>query len=81
MVRGQVVLGQEADLERGLGDAGQARLVGCPRLLVEVATEAIRDEVVREPLLRDAGMAVVQTAGFRLELVQERFMVEIMGQG
>ena len=60
VVRGQVVLGQEADLEGGLGDAGQARLVRRPRLLVEVAPEAVRDVVVGEPLLGDPGVAVVQ---------------------
>ena len=53
VVAGQVVLGQEADLEGRLGDAGQPRLVGRPGLLVEVAPEPVRDEVVREPLLGD----------------------------
>ena len=39
VVAGQVVLGQQADLERRLGDAGQPRLVGCPGLLVEVPAQ------------------------------------------
>ena len=62
VVRGQVVLGQEVDLERGLGDAGQAGLIGRPRLLVEVAPEPVRDVVVGEPLLGDPGVAVVEAA-------------------
>ena len=72
VVGGQVVLGQEADLERRLGHAGQARLVRRPRLLVEVATEAVRDVVVREPLLGDLGVAVVQAAGLGLQLDEQR---------
>ena len=72
VVRGQVVLGQEADLEGRLGDAGQARLVGRPRLLVEVAPEAVRDELVGEPLLGDLGVPVVQAAGLGLEFVEQR---------
>ena len=40
VVARQVVLGQQADLERGLGDAGQPRLVRRPGLLVEVAARA-----------------------------------------
>ena len=71
MVARQVVLGQEADLERGLGDAGQPRLVGRPRLLVEVASEPIRDVVVGEPLLGDLLVAVEQAAGLGLELEEE----------
>ena len=77
VVAGQVVLGQEADLEGGLGDAGQARLVGRPRLLVEVAAEPVRDEVVGEPFLGDRGVAVVQAAGLGLELDEERALVVI----
>ena len=78
VVRGQVVLGQEADLERRLGDARQARLVGRPGLLVEVTAEAVRDEVVGEPLLRDLGVTVVQAAGLRLELLEQG---HVHGQG
>ncbi|MEJ7695806.1 MAG: hypothetical protein WKF78_04080 [Candidatus Limnocylindrales bacterium] len=67
VVGGQVVLGQQADLERGLGDAGEPRLIRGPGLLVEVAPQAVRDEVVGEPLLRDLRVAVVQAGGFGLE--------------
>ena len=75
MVGGQVVLGQEADLERGLGDAGQSRLVGRPGLLVEVAPEPVRDVVVGEPLLGDLRVAVVEARGLGLELVEEGAIV------
>ena len=72
MVGGQVVLGQEADLERRLRDTGQPRLVGRPRLLVEVPTEPIRDVLVREPLLRDLDVPIEKTPGLRLELDEQR---------
>ena len=71
VVRGQVVLGQEVDLERGLGDAGEPRLIGRPGLLVEVAPKPVRDVVVGEPLLGDLGVAVVEPARLGLELVQQ----------
>ena len=70
MVGGQVVLGQEADLEGRLGDPGQPRLVGRPRLLVEVAPQPIGDVVVREPLLGDLGVAVVEATRLGLEFVE-----------
>ena len=37
---GGVVLGHEVHLEGGLGDASQAELMRCPRLVVEVAAHA-----------------------------------------
>ncbi len=77
VVRGQVVLGQEADLEGRLGDPGQPRLVGRPGLLVEVAPQAVGDVVVGEPLLGDLGVAVVQAARLGLEFVEERALVVI----
>ena len=72
VVAGQVVLGQQADLERDLGDARQPGLVGRPGLLVEVPPQAIGDELVGEPLLRHLVVPVVQPTGLRLELLQER---------
>jgi hypothetical protein len=54
-----------------LGDAGQPRLVGRPRFLVEVATEPVRDVLVGEPLLGHLGMAVVQPCSLRLQLVEQ----------
>ena len=75
VIGGQVVLGQEADLEGGLGHARQARLVGRPGLLVEVAPEPVRDVVVGEPLLGDLGVAVVQPARLGLQLHQQRPIV------
>ena len=80
VVAGQVVLGQQADLERGLGDPGQARLVGRPWLLVEVAPEPVRDEVVGEPLLGDLRVPVVEAGGLGLELVEQRAVV-VAGDG
>ena len=74
VVGGQVVLGQEADLERRLGDAGETRLVRRPRVLVEVAPEPVRDELVREPLLGDLGVAVVQAARLGFELDEQRLV-------
>jgi hypothetical protein len=38
VVAGQVVLGEEVDLEGGLSDPGQPRLVGGPGLDIEVTT-------------------------------------------
>ena len=75
VVRGQVVLGQEVDLEGRLGDAGQPRLVGRPGLLVEVAPEPVRDVVVGEPLLGDLGVAVVEAARLGLELDEQGLLV------
>ena len=75
VVRGQVVLGQEVDLERRLGDAGQARLVGRPGFLVEVPAQPVRDVVVGEPLLGDLRVAVVQAGRLGLELDEECLLV------
>ena len=77
VVAGQVVLGQQADLEGGLGDAGQPRLVGRPRLLVEVAPEPVRDVVVGEPFLGDRGVAVEEPAGLGLEFVEQGSLVVV----
>ena len=71
VVRGQVVLGQQTDLEGGLGDAGETGLVRRPRLLVKVAAEPVRDEIVGKPFLGDPGVAVVQPCGLGLELAQQ----------
>ncbi len=71
VVGGQVVLGQEADLERGLGHAREARLVRGPRVLVEVAAEPVRDELVGEPLLGDPGVTVVQAPSLGLEFMEQ----------
>jgi hypothetical protein len=78
VVAGQVVLRQQPDLERGLGDAGEARLVRCPRLLVEVAAQPVGDELVGEPLLGHAGVAVVQAPDLGLELVEEGSVVQLV---
>ena len=71
VVAGQVVLREEADLERDLGDTRQPGLVGRPGLLVEVPSQSIGDVVVREPLLRHLGVPVVQPTGLRLQLQQQ----------
>ena len=72
---------QEVDLERDLGDPGQARLVRRPWILVEVAAEAIRDVIVREPLLGDLRVPVIEASSFGLELEQEGLIgVEILGR-
>ena len=80
VVAGQVVLGEEPDLERGLGDAGQPRLVGRPGLLVVVAAEPVGDEVVREPLLGDLGVALDRPPGLGLEL-EEQLAIEVGDDG
>ena len=77
VVRGQVVLRQEVDLEARPGDAGEARLVGRPGLPVEVTAEPVRDVVVGEPLLGDLRVAVVEAGGLRLELIEEG---DVVGQ-
>ncbi len=79
VVRGQVVLGQQPDLEAGLGHAGQARLIRRPGLLVEVPAEPVGDEVVGEPLLGHARVAVVQAMDLRLELDEEGGIVHVRG--
>ena len=78
VVAGQVVLGQQADLEGGLGDAGQARLVRGPRLLVEVAPQPVRDVVVGEPFLGDGRVTVVQAAASGCQLVQRAIASSIV---
>ena len=70
VVAGQVVLGQEADLERRLGDAGEPRLLRRPGLLVEVATEPVRDVLVGEPLLGDLEVSLDEAADLRLQLLE-----------
>ena len=71
VVAGQVVLGQQPDLERDLGHARQARLLRRPWILVEVPTQPVGDELVGEPLLGDLVVAVVQPPGLRLELREQ----------
>jgi hypothetical protein len=71
VVAGQVVLGEQVDLEGGLGDPGQPGLVGGPGLGIEVAAEAPGDVLVREPLFGHGQMPVKQPAGDRLQLPQE----------
>ena len=71
VVARQVVLREEVDLERRLGHARQPRLVGGPGLRVEVAPEAIRDVVVREPLLGHLEVAIEQPPGLRLQLLEQ----------
>ena len=71
MVRGQVVLGEEVDLEGGLRDARQPGLIRRPRLLIEVPAQAVRNEVVGEPLLRDREVTVDEPANGGLDLSKE----------
>ena len=71
VVAGQVVLGQQPDLERDLGDARQPRLVRRPGVLVEIPAQAVGDEVVGEPLLGNLVMTVVQPPSLRLQLDEQ----------
>ena len=71
VVAGQVVLGQQPDLERDLGDPGQTGLLRCPRILVEVPAQAVGDEVVGEPLLGNLVMTVIQPPSLGLELDEQ----------
>jgi hypothetical protein len=71
VVGGQVVLGEEVDLECGLRDARQLWLVRGPRLLVEVAPEAVRDVVVGEPLFRDREVPIDELGDGRLDLGEQ----------
>jgi hypothetical protein len=71
VVAGQVVLGEEVDLEGGLGHPGQPRLIGGPGLGVEVTTEAPGDVLVREPLFGHGQMPVQQLLGDRFQLGEQ----------
>ena len=71
MVAGQVVLGEEVDLEGGLGDPGQPRLVGGPGLGVEVAAEAPGHVLMRQPLFGHGQVPVKQPLGDRFQLVEQ----------
>ena len=71
VVAGEVVLGQQVDLERDLGHAADAGLVGRPRLLVEVATHRVGDVVVGEPLLGHLEVPVQHPFGGRLQREEE----------
>ncbi len=77
MVRGQVVLGEEVDLESGLGDARQPGLIRRPGLLVEIPALAVRNEVVGEPLLRDREVAVDELADGGFDLGKERSLAAL----
>ena len=71
MVAGQVVLGEEVDLEGGLGHAGQPRLVGGPGFGVEVAAQPPGHVLVRQPLFGHGQMPVKQSLGDRLQLTEQ----------
>ena len=77
MVRGQVVLGEEVDLEGGLRDPRQPGLIRRPRLLIEVTALAVRNEVVGEPLLRDREVAVDELADGGFDLGKERSLAAL----
>jgi hypothetical protein len=71
VVAGQVVLGEEVDLEGGLGDPGQPRLIRGPGLGVEVAAQTPGHVLVGHPLLRHGQMPVQQLLGDRLQLGEQ----------
>ena len=71
VVAGQVVLGEEVDLEGGLGDPGQPRLVGGPGFGVEVAAKAPGHVLMRHPFLGHGQMPVKQPLGHRLQLGEQ----------
>jgi hypothetical protein len=78
VVRGKVVLGEQVDLECRLRDAGEAGLIGRPRLLVEVAALAVGDEVVGEPLLRDRQVSVDELADGGFDLSEEGSLAALL---
>ena len=63
VVAGQVVLGEEVDLEGGLGNAGQSWLVWGPGLGVEVAAQAPGHVFVGQPLFGHGQVPVQQLCG------------------
>jgi hypothetical protein len=65
------VLGEEVDLEGGLGDPGQPGLIRGPGLDVEVAAQAPGHVLMRQPLLGHGQMPVKQPAGDRLQLTEQ----------
>ena len=71
VVAGQVVLGQQVDLEGDLGDRGEGRLARLPRQLVEIAALAPRHVLVRHPLLGEPQVALEPGLGKRLQLAKK----------
>ncbi len=71
MVAGQVVLGEEVDLEGGLGDPGQPRLIGGPGFGVKVAAQAPGHVLMGQPLFGHGQMPVQQPFGGRLQLGEQ----------
>jgi hypothetical protein len=71
VVAGQVVLGEEVDLEGGLGDAGQPRLVRGPGFGVEVATQAPGHVLVGQPVFGHGQVPVQQPLGDRFQLGEQ----------
>ena len=72
VIAGQVVLRQEAHLERRLGHAREPRLVRGPWLAVVVSPQPVGDVLVGEPLLGHTCVPVVEPAHHGLKLGQER---------
>ena len=74
VVVGQVVLGEQVDLERRLRDVGQPRVVGLPWLLHEVPALFVRDVVVREPFVGGTDMPIEGLLDQRHELMEHDFV-------
>jgi hypothetical protein len=71
VVAGQVVLGQEVDLEGGLGDPGQSWLVRGPGFGVEVAAQPPGHVFVGQPVFGHGQVPVKQLLGDRLQLGEQ----------
>ena len=74
VVVGQVVLGEQVDLQRRLRDVGQPRVLGSPWLLHEVPPLFVRDVVVREPLVGGTDMPIEGLLDQRHELMEHDFV-------
>ena len=70
VVVGEVVLGQQVDLQRGLGDVGQPGIAGLPRLFDEVPALFVRHVVVREPLAGRSEMPIERCLDHGHELME-----------
>ena len=74
VIAGQVVLGEEIDLQRGPGDRRKPRLLGVPGRAAKVgvvAAETPGDVLVRHPLLGGGQVSIEVLGDHWFEVVQQ----------
>jgi hypothetical protein len=79
VVAGQVVLGEEVDLEGSLGHPGQPRLVRGPGFGVEVAAQPPGDVLMWQPLFGHGQVPVQQLRGDRLQFSEQAMVGMAIG--